>query len=608
MFSQVKIQIISAFILTLTACSGINYNTQNENQVIFSETLDKIINRDEILIGVRSDFPPFNFIDSNGKNAGLEIDIAYHIAEKILGTADRVKFIPIYDASQKIELLNQGKVDLIIAAIKPTPELQEKIDLSQPYYASGIGFLTRKDNNITSWQDLKEKNVCLIRETANNSFLTKIGMNLESFRRVAEIYVALQTEQCIGFVHDNAVIVEILQDPEWSKEWHQALPVLLKTPWVMGIQQGDSLFKQVIDTAILELEAEGIVVKTEERWNIEPTQYAQEKMRIARDKIAINPISTTQLTQQKTSPSNLSDQRILVDGSTAVFPVANQLAQKFMSQHPGLRIAVGNSGTEKGFESFCQGKLDIANASRPIQKIEIEQCEENEVEYLEIPFAFDGIVVAIHSQNNWVNCLTPKELGKIWEARTEKSIQNWQQINPNYPSQSLVLYGDEVDSGTYDYFTEAVVENQERSRRDHIANRDSDLLAQNIASQKGSLGFLNFSTYVRNQENIQAISIKNQKGRCVQPNQRSIADGRYVPLSRPLFFYVNKAALEENPAIKEFVEFWIKPTNTSEISAVGYVPLPSELLELVQKRLNRMTTGSMFAGEPSVGVRLSDRL
>ncbi len=608
MFSQLKTFIIAALILTITACSGVNNHTPNKNKTGSQGTLEKIRNRDKIMVGVRADFPPFNFIDRTGKNAGLEIDIAYNLAEKLLGTTDKVQFIPIYDASQRIELLNQGKVDLIIAAIKDTPELQEKIDLSQPYYASGIGFLTRKDSNITSWQNLNAKNVCLIRETSANNFLTEIGMNIEKFRSLAEVYVALQSGRCIGFVHDHAVIVKILQDPEWSNEWHQALPVLLKTPWVMGIQSGDALFKQVIDTAILQLEAEGVVVKSEQRWNITPTQYAQEKMRIARDRIAINPVSITSLTQQTISTLNLSNKRVIIDGSTAVFPVANQLAQKFMSQHPGLRIAVGNSGTEKGLESLCQGNLDIANASRPIQKIEIEQCDQNGIEYVEIPFAFDGIVVAINSNNNWVNCLTPQELGNIWEARTDQSIQNWKQIKKNYPNQSLVLYGDEVDSGTYDYFTEAVVENQERSRRDYIANRDGDLVAQSIASEKGSLGFLNFSAYVRNQDNIQAISIKNQKGRCVQPNQRSIADGRYVPLSRPLFFYVNKAALEENPAVKEFTKFWIKPTNSSEISAVGYVPLPSELLELVQKRLERMTTGSIFAGEPSVGVRLSDRL
>ena len=608
MFSQVKTWIITGLLLAVTACLGINNNTQNKNQTISQDTLEKIINRDKIVIGVRGDFPPFNFIDSNGKNVGLEIDIAYNLAEKLLGKADKVQFIPIYDASQRIKLLNQGKVDLIIATIKDTPELREEIDLSKAYYASGIGLLTRKDSNIRNWQDLKGKNICVIRETAYNDILGEIEIEIEKFRNLDRVYLALQSGACIGFVHDNAVIVKILQDAEWSNKWHQALPVLFKTPWVIGIKQGDSLFKQIVDTAILQLEAEGVVVKSEQRWNISPTQYAQENMIIARDKMASNPILATQLTQQNIPTSYLSKKDVLIDGSTSVFSAANQLAQRFMNEHPGLRIAVGNSGTEKGLESFCLGNIDIANASRPIQKIEIEQCRENRIEYIEIPFAFDGIVVAVNSNNNWVNCLTPKELGKIWEARKEKSIQNWQQISQNYPPQSLVLYGDEVDSGTYNYFTEAIVEDKERSRRDYIANRDGDLLAQSIASQKGSLGFLNFSAYIRNQRNIQAISIKNEKGRCVQPNQRSIADRRYVPLSRPLFFYVNKAALEENSAVKELVEFWIKPINSSEISALGYVPLPPELLELVEKRLEQMTTGSIFAGESSVGVRLSDRL
>lgn len=187
MFSQVKTWIITGLLLAVTACLGINNNTQNKNQTISQDTLEKIINRDKIVIGVRGDFPPFNFIDSNGKNVGLEIDIAYNLAEKLLGKADKVQFIPIYDASQRIKLLNQGKVDLIIATIKDTPELREEIDLSKAYYASGIGLLTRKDSNIRNWQDLKGKNICVIRETAYNDILGEIEIEIEKFRNLDRV-------------------------------------------------------------------------------------------------------------------------------------------------------------------------------------------------------------------------------------------------------------------------------------------------------------------------------------------------------------------------------------------------------------------------------------
>ncbi|MGK7928365.1 MAG: PstS family phosphate ABC transporter substrate-binding protein, partial [Spirulina sp.] len=277
-------------------------------------------------------------------------------------------------------------------------------------------------------------------------------------------------------------------------------------------------------------------------------------------------------------------------------------------ENSNVRVTVGVSGSGGGFKKFCAGETDISNASRPIKESEIELCKEAGIEFVEIPVAFDGLSIVVNNENDWAACMKPDELGKMWEPAAEGTITNWNQIRDDFPDQALGLYGPGTDSGTYDYFTDATHGSEGDSRGDYTASEDDNVIVQGVKEDKGGLGFFGFAYYEENKEALKVVEIENANGDCITPTSATIEDGTYNPLARPIFFYVKKESLETKPAVKAFAEYQISNDNAELIGEVGYVALPSELVEKIENRLEEGKVGSIFDGGSSLGVKLADKL
>jgi len=299
---------------------------------------------------------------------------------------------------------------------------------------------------------------------------------------------------------------------------------------------------------------------------------------------------------------------VLVDGSSTVFPISEALAQSFMSKNPGTRVVVGVYSTRGGFNKFCIGDTDIANASRPIHEAEMELCKSNGVEYVEVPLAYDGIVVVANRYNDWVECLTTEELGKIWSEESQGKFAEWKQVREDFPQTPLKLYGPDRESGTYDYFTAAITGTEGKSRTDFSASEYEDVIAQGIDSEWGGLGFVSFNYYNKKKDAFKLVKIDNGSGECIEPNPTTIGDGTYSPLARPLFVYVNKNSLKGNNPVKDFVNYQIDASNKEKLVEAGYVPLPESILVQFRERIENTDTGSIFDGGSAVGIKLADKL
>ncbi|NES18284.1 MAG: transporter substrate-binding domain-containing protein [Symploca sp. SIO3E6] len=258
-----------------------------ETEVIVENTLEAINGRDKIVIGVKTDYTPFGFIDSDGENAGLEIDIARRITEEVLDSEEKVEFVPV-TALNRIDLLKQGKIDLVIATMTDTEERRQEIDFSENYYSSGVGVLTKKGNGIKTWEDLKGKTVCGIEGAFYNEELTEMKIEMVNFSQTSGAYKSLQEGLCVGFAYDELGLVGKIQDPEWSQNWHQPLEPILQKSWGMGVRKGNEQFLTTVNDAILDMEAEGFIVEGEKKWNIPPTEYAEERMEQAKAKVDNN--------------------------------------------------------------------------------------------------------------------------------------------------------------------------------------------------------------------------------------------------------------------------------------------------------------------------------
>ncbi len=240
-------------------------------------TLEKIKEKDKLTVGIKTDYRPFGFIDPDGKNAGLEVDIAEYLSQEIVGDKSKIEFVPVV-ASNRIEFLKQGRVDLVIATMTDTEERRQEIDFSENYYSDGAGLLTKKENTFKSWDELKDKKVCGIQGSFYNKELTEKGVKLVNFAGTAEAYKGLQDGRCIGFVYDNSALGGKLLEPEWVKDWHLPLPVILSKPWGMGIRKGDTELLEAVNTATLKMEAEGFIVDGEKKWQIPSTEYVKQRM------------------------------------------------------------------------------------------------------------------------------------------------------------------------------------------------------------------------------------------------------------------------------------------------------------------------------------------
>ncbi len=298
---------------------------------------------------------------------------------------------------------------------------------------------------------------------------------------------------------------------------------------------------------------------------------------------------------------------ILVDGSSTVAPITMAIAEEFQKQYPEVRVPVGISGTGGGFKKFCAGETDISDASRPIKGSEIELCRQNGIEFIELPVAFDGLAVVVNPSNDFASCLTVEELKKIWAPEAEGTVTNWSQVREGFPQRELTLYGPGVDSGTYDYFTEAIVGKEGSSRGDFLASEDDNVLVQGIAGDPNALGFFGLAYYEENQDKLKLVAVDSGNG-CVLPSLETVSGGTYQPLSRPLFIYVNRERIDTKDEISAFVAFYLAQAGQL-VKEVGYIPLTEELYQLAQARYDKRITGSIFEGLGSVvGVSLSDLL
>lgn len=282
------------------------------------------------------------------------------------------------------------------------------------------------------------------------------------------------------------------------------------------------------------------------------------------------------------------------DGSSTVFPITEAVAEAFGRENRDVRVTVGVSGTGGGFKKFCDGETDFNDASRPIKKEEMERCAAKGIEFIELPVAFDGLSVLVNNANDWVDYMTIEELKKVWEPQAQGTVTRWNQIRPEWPDRPLNLYGPGTDSGTFDYFTEAVVGKVDASRGDYTASEDDNVLVQGIAGDPNALGYFGYAYYVENRDKLKAVPVVNPKtSKPVLSSEETIKSGEYSPLSRPLFVYVTKSAAQR-PEVRAFFEFYL--SHPEIISSTGYVPLGSELYSRALQRLTSLTTGSVFGG------------
>jgi len=302
---------------------------------------------------------------------------------------------------------------------------------------------------------------------------------------------------------------------------------------------------------------------------------------------------------------------IKIDGSSTVYPITEAVTEDFQKTFKEVNVTVGISGTGGGFKKFAAGEIDIADASRPIKQAEIEACQANKIEYVELPIAYDALSVVVNPKNTWVTSLTIKELAKIWSPDAQGKIMKWSDVRPGWPETPIALFGPGTDSGTFDYFTEAVVGKQGSSRGDYTSSEDDNVLVQGVAGTQGALGFFGVSYYEGNKDKLKIVPIDDEKAENgagpMLPTQENVLKGAYSPLSRPLFVYARKDALDR-PEVKEFVAFYIKnvPALATE---VGYIKLPEKVYALTTERFSKKVIGTLFGGAGSqVGMTLEDLL
>jgi len=306
--------------------------------------------------------------------------------------------------------------------------------------------------------------------------------------------------------------------------------------------------------------------------------------------------------------SSYAGQRVIkIDGSSTVYPITEAVAEEFQNETK-TRVTVGISGTGGGFKKFCRGETDISDASRPIKQKEIDKCKAAGIQFIEIPVAFDALTVVINPKNDFAKTMTVAELKKIWEPAAQGKLKTWKSINPAWPDQKLALFGPGADSGTFDYFTEAVVGKSKSSRGDFTASEDDNVLVKGVAGDKGGLGYFGYAYYGENKDKLTAVAVKKDAAsKAVLPSKEAIEDGTYTPLARPIFIYVNATRAAFDPKLKAFVDYYLAKSKPL-IEEVKYVPLPTAEQAAVVAHWKALKPGSGFGGKAQVGVKMSDIL
>jgi phosphate transport system substrate-binding protein len=270
-------------------------------------------------------------------------------------------------------------------------------------------------------------------------------------------------------------------------------------------------------------------------------------------------------------------------------------------------VTVGISGTGGGFKKFCRGETDISDASRPILEKEMKACAEAGIKYVELPVAYDALTVVVNPKNTWIKELKVEELKKMWEPSAQGKVIKWNQVNQTWPDRSLKLFGPGADSGTFDYFTDAINGKEKASRGDFTASEDDNVLVQGVSRDIGAIGYFGLAYYVENKDKLKAVPIVNKgSSKAVMPSLETVMDGSYQPLARPIFIYVSDKAMAR-PEVREFVEFYL--TQGAKLSKeVGYVPLGKQHYDMAMKNFRGKKLGTGFGGKAEVGVKLDDLL
>lgn len=298
---------------------------------------------------------------------------------------------------------------------------------------------------------------------------------------------------------------------------------------------------------------------------------------------------------------------IQIDGSSTVYPITEAIVEDFQISTGGkVRVTVGVSGTGGGMKKFCRGELDIANASRPIQRQEMEACAAAGINYFELPVAYDALTVVVNPQSP-VTEATVAELKTLWQPEAQGTVMRWNQVNPAWPDTEIKLYGAGADSGTFDYFTEAVVGKAKSSRGDYTASEDDNVLVQGIAGDVGAMGYFGFAYYYENRDKLKALAIRaTPESPAVYPTPENVINGTYMPLSRPMFIYVSDKAWQR-PEVKQFIEYYFANA-TRLVTEVDFVPLPETAYTLVREHLAANRLGTVFNGEPATAITIEDLL
>ena len=296
---------------------------------------------------------------------------------------------------------------------------------------------------------------------------------------------------------------------------------------------------------------------------------------------------------------------IKIDGSSTVYKVSQAAAEEYSNAAPNVDISVKYAGTGGGFKSFVKGDLDICDASRPITEKELALCKENSVEFYELPVAFDALTIIVNKDNDWAEQMTVEELKKLWHPDNQTTITKWSQVREGWPDEKINLFGAGTDSGTFEYFTEAIVGEKNTSRSDYTASENDNIILQGVEGDKYALGYVPYAYFEPRADSLKAVKIDAGKG-AVMPSPATVIDGTYSPLSRPLFIYANQKSAER-PEVSEFVKFYL--TNGKNLALeVKYIPLPDEAYPAVLKRFEDKTTGTVFGGKAAIGMNINDIL
>jgi phosphate transport system substrate-binding protein len=334
--------------------------------------------------------------------------------------------------------------------------------------------------------------------------------------------------------------------------------------------------------------------------NVEPCRMARAFLGILLSLFAVSCSRSTDTTGEEGQLQGA----VRIDGSSTVFPITEAVAEEFQREQPRVQVTVGIAGTGGGFKRFGAGETDISNASRPIDATEAELAATNGIQFIELPVGFDGLSVVVNPANDFVSSLTVAELKKIWEPGS--AIKLWSDVKAGWPAREIHFYGAGTDSGTFDYFTEAINGKAKAMRADYNASEDDNVLVQGIAGDRDALGFFGYAYYAENKDKLKLVAVDGGKGP-VTPSPEAIRDGTYAPLSRPVFIYVSVKAAAR-PEVEAFVKFYIDNA-PSLVTEVGYVPLPDALYDLVRNRYAERKAGSVFANKGAqVGVTLESLL